>query len=433
MGQRALTQPLQPGNTNEIASGTGFALARLMAESTLVSSAELSADLQYLRGDLLERALPVARELALTASARDRAGGTAKAERDLIRSSGLLGALVPKDLGGLGAQWPEIFDTVRLFSRVDSALGHVFGFQHLMLANLRLYGSAEQWTPLFRNTAAQRWFWGNALNPLDPGTRIVAKGAGFVIDGKKSFSSGSVDADWLIVSAHDISGKLVVAALPANRQGLSAKGDWDNIGQRQTDSGSVEFHNVDVAANELLRSPGPLGSVYAGLRSLIAQLTLSNVFLGLAEGALLEARGYTRTQRKAWANSGVESASADPYVLRHYGDFYVAIAGARALADAAAAALAEAYERPDTLSEAARGAVAVRVASAKVAATRAALDVTSGIFDVTGARATATRFNLDRFWRNARTHTLHDPVDYKLRELGAYALSELYPTPSFYS
>jgi alkylation response protein AidB-like acyl-CoA dehydrogenase len=50
-----------------------------------------------------------------------------------------------------------------------------------------------------------------------------------------------------------------------------------------------------------------------------------------------------------------------------------------------------------------------------------------------GARATVGRARLDRFWRNLRVHTLHDPVDYKLRDIGAWALGGVLPTPSFYS
>jgi alkylation response protein AidB-like acyl-CoA dehydrogenase len=61
------------------------------------------------------------------------------------------------------------------------------------------------------------------------------------------------------------------------------------------------------------------------------------------------------------------------------------------------------------------------------------LDVTSKVFEVMGARATSARYRFDRFWRNARTLTLHDPLDYKVREVGDYALNGRFPTPSFYS
>jgi alkylation response protein AidB-like acyl-CoA dehydrogenase len=129
----------------------------------------------------------------------------------------------------------------------------------------------------------------------------------------------------------------------------------------------------------------------------------------------------------------VERPSDDPYVLHHAGEFWVALAGARALADAAARQLDEAWGRGDALTAAERADTALGIGTAKVAATRAGLAVASGIFEITGARATAERAGLDRFWRNLRTHTLHDPVDYRLRELGRWVLTGAPPRPSFYS
>jgi alkylation response protein AidB-like acyl-CoA dehydrogenase len=70
---------------------------------------------------------------------------------------------------------------------------------------------------------------------------------------------------------------------------------------------------------------------------------------------------------------------------------------------------------------------------AKVAAGRTALDITSEVFEVMGARATSTKYRFDRFWRNARTLTLHDPLDYKVREVGNWFLNGQFPAPSFYS
>lgn len=390
-------------------------------------------DFRFLRGELLERTTRVASEFATTAAQRDRAGGTAKAERDILRHSGLLSASIPRALGGLGATWPEVFDMVRLISRADSSLGHLFGFQHLLLATARLFGTSEQWQPLFRATALERWFWGNALNPLEQTTTITSHGSHFEVNGRKSFSSGSVDADQLLISALDAhSNKLVIAAIPAQRKGVVVVGDWDNMGQRQTDSGTVEFHQVRVSQNEIFCDPGPLGSTFASLRPLIAQLTLVNVYTGIAEGALDEVRRFTLA-RRAWPGSNAASAQHDPLVLRRYGALQVAVSAARALADRAAEHFDASFALGDALTPEQRGATALEIATAKVAATQNALHVTSEIFDVASARATTRNVNLDRFWRNARTHTLHDPVDYKLTELGNHTLNQQLPTPSFYS
>jgi alkylation response protein AidB-like acyl-CoA dehydrogenase len=385
--------------------------------------------------DLTEIAERVSAELAATAVARDRAGGTAKAERDLLRRSGLLGLSIPTAFGGAGASWADTMRVVRRLARVDGSIAHLFGFHHLLVATVRLFGDERQWSEAYTETVRRDWFWGNALNPLDRRTTIgVGATAGsHVVDGTKSFCSGARDSDRLVVSALDAQGQLVVAVLPSDRAGIQIRQDWDNMGQRQTDSGTVVLERVVVRDDEILRSPGPLGSPFASLRPCLAQLVLANVFLGLGEGALEEARRYTLEQARPWQTSGVTATSDDPYLLRHYGELWVGLQAAVALTDAGGAALDRAWTRAEALTAPERGACAVAIAAAKVATTRAGLDVANRMFEVAGARATSAQADLDRFWRNLRTHTLHDPVDYKLRELGRFALLGELPTPSFYS
>jgi len=393
-----------------------------------------SATVSRMTARSIDEAERIAHELAKTAAQRDVLGGTPKAERDLLRASGLLSLIIPTELGGLGADWAETLEVVRRIARVDASVAHVFGFQHLLLATLRLFGSEAQWRPLYAETARQRWFWGNALNPLDTRTTVTWRGETGTLNGAKSFCSGALDSDMLIVSAIDPeTKKLIVGAIPSDRKGLTRHADWDNMGQRQTDSGSVTLDHVELSRSELLATPGPLGSTFASLRPCIAQLVLSNVYLGIAQGAFDEARAYTTHESRAWFASGVERAVDDPYVLRTYGELYVSLQAARALTDEAARALDIAWAAGDALTGEGRARAAIAIATAKVQTTRASLDITSRAFEVMGARATTAKARIDRFWRNARTHTLHDPVDYKLRDLGAYALAGREPTPSFYS
>jgi len=381
---------------------------------------------------LFDKAEQLAAEFAKTAVERDKAGGTAKAERDRLRESGLLNLIIPAEYGGYGLDWHDTLRIVRIISAADSSLGHLFGFQHLLLATVRLFG--DQWPHYYRETVRHRWFWGNALNPLDTRARIVADGRHWLLHGTKSFCSGATDADQLVVSAlSDQGDKLVVSVVPPDRDGIRINSDWDNMGQRQTDSGTVEFREVRVYDHEILRNPGPLGSVYASLRSLIAQLVLTNIYLGIAEGALAEARAYTRSQSRAWFLSGVESPTRDPYVLQKYGEFWVELNAAALATDHAAHLLDAAWLRENDLSAEERADTALATATAKVLATRAGLDVTQRLFEVTGARATTSAAGFDRFWRNLRTHSLHDPVDYKLFDLGEWVLNERPPIPSFYS
>nr|WP_237402973.1 acyl-CoA dehydrogenase family protein [Pseudomonas sp. MWU318] len=383
----------------------------------------------------LQTARQLAAEFALTAVERDERGGTPKAERDALRDSGLLALSIPTRYGGLGATWSATLQIVREFAKVDSSIAHVFGFHHLMLATVRLFSRPEQWQPWFEQTARQNWFWGNALNPLDTRTVVKDFGGWREFSGKKSFCSGASDSQMLIASAFDESagGKLLIAAIPSGRSGITLHDDWNNIGQRQTDSGSATFERVRVEESELLLDPGPLSTPFACLRPLIAQLTFTHMFLGIAEGAFEEARQYTLSETRLWHKSAARNVREDPYVLAHYGEFWVALEGIRLLVERAAALLDEAWAQGPNLTAEERGHLATAIATAKVAASRQGLEICSRLFEVTGARSTHASLRLDRHWRNLRTQTLHDPLDYKLHELGDWALNQALPVPTFYS
>ncbi|MNT27950.1 Dibenzothiophene desulfurization enzyme C [compost metagenome] len=209
--------------------------------------------------------------------------------------------------------------------------------------------------------------------------------------------------------------------------------DWDSFGQRQTDSGTVRFDHVRLEAIQVLQAPGAMPTARSTLRSQVAQLIMTNLYLGIARGAFQEARRYVREDAKPWFASGVQRHADDPYVQERFGEFWLRVQAAQALADQAGLKLDAALARGPSFTADERGEVAVAGAQAKVLAHRAALAVGSELFDVTGASSTAARHGYDRFWRNARVHTLHDPVSYKIRDLGRYALLDQIPEPTAYS
>ncbi len=384
--------------------------------------------------DPLAVAQDLAARLAPTARDRDRLGGTPLAERGLVRDSGLLKLRVPAAWGGAGASWPTALRVTQILAAADASLAQVYGFQHVLLATSELFGTPQQAERFVGGTATNNWFWGNALNPLDRRLALVATPAGRVLRGDKSFATGALDSDMLIVSAiDDTTGKLLVIALPTQRPGIALHHDWDSMGQRQTDSGGASFADVAVHDDEILGPPGPLGSTFATLRPCIAQLVFTHVYLGIADAALVAARDYVRTRTRPWIGARVETNTQDPYVLEQLGELVVQLASAQAVADRTAEALERAWQRRDALTIDDRGRLAVDVAFAKVLASRAVLDITSKIFEVTGPGATGSAWGFDRFWRNARTLTLHDRIAYKIHDVGQWFLNEQWPTPSFYS
>ncbi|NIE68412.1 acyl-CoA dehydrogenase family protein [Burkholderia sp. Ax-1719] len=374
--------------------------------------------------------------LRASAARRDLAGGHAAAEKQLIADAGLLALAVPHESGGRfgrdGTRWGTLYDTLRTIARVDSALAHLLGFQFLQVATVDLWGNAAQRANWLQGTVEHRWWWGNAVNPLD--TRLIAQtdgAGGWRLHGKKGFCSGTTGSQMMTVSGHDpATGNPVFAVVPTTRAGITVHDDWDPIGQRQTDSGTVSFDAVEVRAAEVLHRPD---TPRASLRTLVSQLVLTNLFVGIAQGALEEARDYVLANGRPWVNSGVQRAADDPYLQQRFGEMRIKALSAAVLADRAAAILDAAWEQGDALEAATRAEVSLAVSEAKIVAHRAALDAGEQLFDACGARATNAALALDRFWRNARVHTLHDPLDYRLRDVGRYTLLRELPEPTLYT
>lgn len=376
----------------------------------------------------------LAQEFATTAAERDAKGGTANYERTRLRESGLLNLIVPKEYGGIGETWLTAMTIVREFARVDSSIAHILGYHYIQVIAPHLFGTPQQAQRYYSATVRNNWFWCNALNSLDKNLIFTPDGENLRLNGVKSFCSGSVESDILAVSAYkeDLS-KPIVAIVPSDRTGIKINDDWDNMGQRQTDSGSISFRNVLVMEDEVLASPGPSSSPFSTLRTCLAQLNKANIYLGIAQGAFEEAKRYTTTRTKPWVSSGVDSATQDPYILQHYGDMWIDLRAAVALTDKAAELVQAAWQEGEKLTPDQRGECAVAIAAAKVLTTRVGLNITNRMFEVMGARATSEQYRFDRYWRNVRTFTLHDPVDYKVREVGTWALNDQLPTPSSYS
>lgn len=372
--------------------------------------------------------------IGATAVERDARGGHAAEEKALLREAGLLLWSIPREHGGLGRPWSEIYALVRRVAAVDSSLAHVLAFHHLQVATVLIYGNDEQQRRLLGHTTEHQCWWGNGMNPLD--RRLLARrsAAGLTLDGCKSFCSGTVGSHFMTLSAVlDGAPQPLLVVVSTEHPGVRILDDWDPIGQRQTDSNSVAFEQVPLEERNVLRAPEVPPTPFHTLRNCFAQLVLVNLYLGIAEGAFAEARRFARIQARPWLASVAQHATDDPFTQNRFGEMHVRIAAARALADRAAALVERAFARGPALTAGERAEVAVAVAEAKVLAHCAGLYASQELFEVVGARGTRAALGFDRFWRNVRTHTLHDPIDYKLNMLGRWALEDEAPDPLNYS
>ncbi|MBN9032381.1 MAG: acyl-CoA dehydrogenase [Rhizobiales bacterium 63-7] len=388
------------------------------------------------RARLFAKAEEIAADLARRGAQLDKEGKPPLAEIDRLKQDGLLSALHPVEIGGGGLDWVDGLRLVRILARGESSIGQLLGY-HFVNSQYVYWAAADpdKAFDLGVETVAKSLYWGAAVNPRDPGLTLTRSGDRYLLNGKKTFSTGAHVSDRINANAA-FGEQIANLVLPTDRAGYIANDDWDNIGQRLSDSGSVEFRDFPVYESDFLlplagKDAAP--AVRSTFNTPLIQLVFVNFYLGTAEGALAAAEDYVRNTTRPWVTSGLEKASEDPYILERIGEFHAALKASAALADTAAVAVQSALAGGGSVTARQRGAAAIEAYAAKVNATHVALEVTSRVFELTGARSTASHHGFDRYWRNVRTHTLHDPVFYKAREVGDFALNGRVPEPSLYS
>jgi alkylation response protein AidB-like acyl-CoA dehydrogenase len=396
---------------------------------------EVSAgNLSYERhaSPLLKTVAELARELRATAAARERANVQPLAEIELLRQNSLLEALEPREFGGGGLSWPQALRIVREIASGDTSIGQLLGYHYSISRFAQAGGRPGQYEQVSRRAARERWFWGDAADPLGPDITFTRDGDGFRASGYKDFSTGASLADGIVIFGK-LDDHLGAAIIPKGRRGVRFdRSVWDHLGQRLTESGRTILDNVRVEADEIIGElPAPEGAATAvsTLAIPIVQSAFSAFYLGGARGAIRDAAEYVRSTTRPWLHSGLTRATEDPYIIERFGEFEVALLAAETLLDRAAEQLQAALDRGSRLSFRERGEVAVTIYAAKVQSTRVALDITSRVYEVQGARSTSRRYDFDRRWRDVRTHTLHDPVVYKTREVGDFILNDVVPEP----
>ncbi len=385
---------------------------------------------KVLRNDA--EALQAARELAEVAreqaARRDQQRKLPWAEIELFTRSGLGSISVPKAFGGPEVSFETIAEVFRLISAADPALGQIPQNQFGILQLLRLTGTEAQQAAIYRSVL-DGWRIGNAgpergtKDTLTLKARLTRAGDGYRISGEKFYSTGALFAHWVAVKALDDEGRQRLAFVRRGSPGLRIVDDWSGFGQRTTASGTVLLDQVPVEAELVIDNwrqrdiPNTQGAA--------SQLIQAAIDAGIAEAAIEDAITFVREKSRPWVDANVERASDDPYVIADVGRLKLELHAAEALLRKAARVLDEVNAAPIDAASAARASIAV--AEAKVLTTEIALQASEKLFELAGSRATLAEFNLDRHWRNARVHTLHDPVRWKYHAVGAYHLNGTLP------
>jgi SfnB family sulfur acquisition oxidoreductase len=369
----------------------------------------------------------LAERFAAGASARDRNRERPLAELDAFSQSGLWSINVPKAFGGPELSYVTLTKVIEIISAADPSLGQIPQNHLGVVAAIRTVSDPAQQKLLFDEVLKGTRF-GNAFSEFgskraaDFETKFADAGDHVVVNGRKFYSTGALLAHLVPIVALDEQGRAWYAIADRNAPGLTVIDDWSSFGQRTTASGTVILDNVKVPKSHLV--PGYKGYDHPTADGAIFQIIQAAVDTGIAKAAIDETIAFVRTKARPWIDSGLDHASQDPYTIQAIGDLSLKLHAAEALLERSGRCVDAAVEAPNAETVAA---AQIAVAEAKVLSTEIAIEATNRLFELAGTRSTLAENNLDRHWRNARTHTLHDPVRWKYAILGNYFLNGVNP------
>jgi SfnB family sulfur acquisition oxidoreductase len=379
--------------------------------------------------EALERAWAVREQIAAGAAERDRLRELPVEEIELLSREGLLAITVPREHGGAEVSLQTFAQVVSTIASADPNVAQIPQSHFVYLELVRQLGTPEQQELIFGEVLAGRRL-ANAQS--EAGSKTVADirtrlsgnhRDGYLLDGEKFYCTGSLLAHWLTVLAKDEHGHTQVAIVSAEAPGVTIVDDWAGMGQRTTASGTVKLEGVTVPPAMVV--PHHLMFERPQVYGARAQLIHTAIDVGIALGALEDACEFVRTASRPWFEAGVERAADDPLLIQRVGELAIGVRAAQALLGEAARTIEE-VER-EGIDEPGSARASIAVATAKAFADRVSVETASALFELGGTRSAANELNLHRHWRNARTHTLHDPVRWKLQHIGRYTLNGTLP------
>jgi SfnB family sulfur acquisition oxidoreductase len=378
-------------------------------------------------GEAIRVAHRLAEGFAREASIRDRERRLPLKELDEFSQSGLWGINVPRAFGGAEVSYVTVAEVIKIISAADPSIGQI-PQNHLAVLDIIRLSADEDQKRFFFTEALRGVRLGNAFaesgskNAGDFQTRIARLADGFVLNGRKFYCSGALVAHLVPVAAVDETGKLFLAIAERDAPGLTIIDDWSSFGQRTTASGTVLLENVPVPASHVV--PAHRAYDQPTANGPVCQIIQAAVDAGIAKAAIADTIYFVRNHARPWIDSGQDHGYEDVHTIAQVGDLQIRLHAAEALLERSGRFVDAAIAEPDEDSVAA---ASIAVAEAKALTTEIAILATNRLFELAGTRSTLGAHNLDRHWRNARTHTLHDPVRWKYHAVGNYYLNKVKP------
>ncbi|MBY4841203.1 SfnB family sulfur acquisition oxidoreductase [Pantoea sp. DY-5] len=368
-------------------------------------------------------------QIAASSSERDVTRTLPASELNILSQSGILGITVPKAFGGADVSTRTLVEIVMTLSEADPSIAQIPQTHFYSVECFRLLGNQQQQQTFFAKVLRGERF-GNAVaetqgktaSAAHRNTLLTHTAAGYRINGAKAYCTGALLCDWLAIFVKDEEGFQHMAYVPKDSPGLTLHDDWTAMGQRTTASGSATLDNVPVVSTNIL----PFQSLFDSPTRLgpYSQIYHAAIQIGIARAALKDCRHFVLTRSRPWIDSDVDSAAKDTLLLADYGALMTELHAVETMIMNAAEKVNDIKQHPapQALAEA-----SIAVAEVKTLSTELCLNASTKLIEHAGAQAALAQYNLDRHWRNARTHTLHDPVRWKYAAIGNYYLNGILP------
>ena len=340
----------------------------------------------------------------------------------LIKEARLGAIRLPKNLGGAGVTNVELFEVVRKLAKADPDVAHALRAHFVFVEdNLAAPASVERTRRL--QIVAKGDLVGNATTEISSKPQgakqyetVLSKvGDGYVLNGKKFFTTGTLYADWVSVVSAGEGDTVFVSFIPTDREGVTIYDDWDGFGQQLTASGTTTFTNTPVKSYEAVELKREKQNYVA-----IRQLFLQAVVAGIVEAIVQDSVQLLKGRKRTFTHGSSDAANEDPLLLQTIGEIQATAFTLKTLIREAAQGLDEALLQGTQQS---KHEAALKTVYVKVIGEQLALQAATKLFDVGGASATRRDQHLDRHWRNIRTIASHNPSTYKLKDVGNYVVN----------
>lgn len=375
-------------------------------------------------------ALAIAKRLAeqfkLHAVQRDAERILPFEEIEAYSQSGLWAITVPKAFGGADVSSYTVAQVIALMSGVDGSIGQIPQNHFYALEVLRNTGTKQQQQKLYAEVLQGARF-GNALaefktkSAAHKQSSITQSAEAYVVNGEKFYCTGSLFAHRIPTLVKDQQDREFLAFIPRESPGLELIDDWSGFGQRTTGSGTVKFNQVTVSAEDVIAFDQAFSQ--PSLVGPFAQIMHAAIETGIARAAFEETLVRVR-QARPWIDAGVDRAVDDPLTQYELGRMIADVRASEILLKQAARSIDAARPHPTAESIAQ---ASLDVAKVRAHSTETALKTASKLIELAGSRGSQRQDGLDRYWRNARVHTLHDASRWKYYFIANHALNAVLP------